>query len=121
MANLVEEAAKPEWIVPGEPGEPAGFDVERFLATNLNFTGRIFDAVILWDTADYLPEVLLPAVLDRIQSVMKEGGLMLAFFHTKAEGPETAFSAIPPHRHPSQSRCSVPETIPCFALTKIDR
>src|SRR5271170_237105 len=84
MANLVEEAAKPEWVVPGEPGEPAGFDVERFLATNLNFTGRIFDAVILWDTADYLPEVLLPAVLDRIQNVMKEGGLMLAFFHSKA-------------------------------------
>jgi hypothetical protein len=92
MANLVEEAAKPEWVIPGEPGEPAGFDVERFLATNLNFSGRIFDAVILWDTADYLPEVLLPAVLERIQSVMQEDGLLLAFFHTKAEGPEAAFS-----------------------------
>ena len=48
--------------------------------------------VILWDTADYLPAVLLPAVLARIHSVIQEGGLMLAFFHTKAEGPETAFS-----------------------------
>src|SRR5258708_38900073 len=43
MANLVEEAARPEWITPGEPGEPAGFDVESFLAANLNFSGRIFD------------------------------------------------------------------------------
>src|SRR5579859_3796513 len=92
MANLVEEAAKPEWLTPGEPGEPPRFDVERFLGTNLNFSGRIFDAVILWDTADYLPATLLPAVIDRIQSVMQVGGLMLAFFHTKAEGPETAFS-----------------------------
>ena len=92
MANLVEEATKPDWLVPGEPGEPARFDVEAFLATNLNFSGRIFDAVIFWDTADYLPAVLLPAVLNRIQSVMQEGGLMLAFFHTKADSPEAAFS-----------------------------
>src|ERR1700710_1239004 len=55
MANLVEEAAKPEWVIPGEAGEPAGFDVDRFLASNLNFSGRTFDVVILWDTADYLP------------------------------------------------------------------
>src|ERR1700676_4698426 len=34
MANLVEEATKPDWLVPGEPGEPARFDVEAFLATN---------------------------------------------------------------------------------------
>src|ERR1700678_3303121 len=71
MANLVEEAAKPEWILPAEPGEPAAFDAGRFLGANLNFPGRIFDAVILWDTADYLPETLLPILLERIQSVMK--------------------------------------------------
>ncbi len=92
MANLVEEAAKPEWMVPGESGEPANFDVERFLVSNLNFSGRTFDVVILWDTADYLPEVLLPHVIDRIHGVMQEGGLMLAFFHVKPGGPETAFS-----------------------------
>src|SRR5580698_11159495 len=40
MANLVEEAAKPEWILPGENGEPAAFDADRFLGANLNFTGR---------------------------------------------------------------------------------
>jgi hypothetical protein len=92
MANLVEEASKPEWIIPGSADEAPRFDVDRFLAANLNFSGRIFDVVILWDTADYLPAVLLPAVLERIHSVIQEGGLMLAFFHTKAEGPETAFS-----------------------------
>src|ERR1700742_4444742 len=67
MANLVEEAAKPEWVIPGNGDDPAGFDVDRFFSANLNFTGRIFDVVILWDTADYLPAVLLPAVIQRIQ------------------------------------------------------
>jgi hypothetical protein len=90
MANVVEEASKPDWVVPGEAGEPAGFDVERFLESNLNFSGRIFDVVILWDTADYLPESLLSPVLSRIHEVLQPGGLMLAFFHATAT-PETTF------------------------------
>jgi hypothetical protein len=90
MANVVEEASKPEWMVPGEAGEPASFDVEGFLENNLNFSGRIFDVVILWDTADYLPEALLAPVLSRIHQVLQPGGLMLAFFHA-ATTPETTF------------------------------
>ncbi|MEO8736226.1 MAG: class I SAM-dependent methyltransferase [Edaphobacter sp.] len=91
MANLVEEAAKPEWIVPGEQGEPSGFNVDGFLAANLNFSGRIFDVVILWDTADYLPEPLLSPVFARIHEVLQPGGLMLAFFHATA-APDTSFN-----------------------------
>src|ERR1700733_13148967 len=88
MANVVEEASKPEWLIPGEAGDPPSFDVERFLHTNLNFSGRMFDVVILWDTADYLPEALLSPVLSRIHEVLQPGGLMLAFFHATAT-PET--------------------------------
>jgi hypothetical protein len=55
--------------------------VDGFLASNLNFSGRHFDVVILWDTADYLPEPLLAPVFSRIHEVMEPGGLMLAFFH----------------------------------------
>jgi SAM-dependent methyltransferase len=90
MANVVEEASKPEWLVPGEAGEPAGFDVERFLENNLNFAGRMFDVVILWDTVDYLPEALLAPVLSRIHQVLQPGGIMLAFFHATTT-PETTF------------------------------
>jgi hypothetical protein len=90
MANVVEEASKPEWLIPGEPGEPPGYDVERFLETNLNFSGRIFDVVILWDTADYLPEPLVVPVLTRIHQVLQPGGLMLAFFH-QTSSPDTVF------------------------------
>src|SRR5580698_3163991 len=90
MANVVEEASKPEWLVPGEAGESANFDIERFLESNLNFSGRMFDVVILWDTADYLPEPLLSPILSRIHEVLQPGGLMLAFFHATA-APETTF------------------------------
>jgi hypothetical protein len=90
MANVVEEASKPEWLLPAEDGEPAGFDVEGFLKANLNFAGRMFDVVILWDTADYLPESLLGPIFTRIHQVLQPGGLMLAFFHTTST-PETTF------------------------------
>jgi hypothetical protein len=90
MANVVEEASKPEWIVPGEAGEEPSFAVDRFLESNLNFSGRIFDVVILWDTVDYLPEPLVVPVLSRIHEVLQPGGLMLAFFHQTAS-PGTVF------------------------------
>ena len=90
MANLVEEAAKPEWVVPAEgTGEPK-YDVDRFLAANLNFSGRNFDVVILWDTADYLPEALVEPIFSRLHEVMEPGGQMLAFFHATAD-PGTVF------------------------------
>ncbi len=90
MANVVDEASKPEWRIPGEDGQPDGFDVDRFLESNLNFSGRMFDVVILWDTADFLPESLLAPVFARIHQVLQPGGLMLAFFHA-ATSQETTF------------------------------
>lgn len=90
MANLVEEAAKPEWKIPASPGEEPGFNVDAFLEHNLNFAGRVFDVVILWDTADYLPEPLVGPVFERIYQVLQPGGLMLAFFHA-AQSTDTPF------------------------------
>ncbi|HEY0161507.1 MAG TPA: class I SAM-dependent methyltransferase [Edaphobacter sp.] len=91
MANLVEESAKPEWLTPGEAGEEPKFDTERFFETNLNFSGRQFDVVILWDTADFLPESLVEPIFEKIYEVMASGGLMLAFFHTSND-PGTTFN-----------------------------
>jgi SAM-dependent methyltransferase len=91
LANLVEDAAKRDWIISGEDGEPGRFDVERFLATHLDFSGRGFDVVLFWDTADYLPEELLGPVLERIHEVMLPGGQMLAMFH-----PQPAPGTIAP-------------------------
>ena len=82
LANLVEDAAKREWIIPQEDGGPGRFDVERFLAAQLNFSGRGFDIVLFWDTADYLPEELLAPVLEQIHQVMAPDGGLLAMFHS---------------------------------------
>jgi hypothetical protein len=88
LANLVEDAAKPEWVLAtGEDGS-ARFDVQRFLAAHLNFSGRGFDVVLFWDTADYLPEELLGPVLNRIHEVMAPGGQMLTMFHSPARTVE---------------------------------
>lgn len=90
MANVVEEAARPDWVLPAAQGEEAGFDVDGFLESNLNFSGRTFDVVIFWDTADYLPESLLGPVFSRIHQVLQPGGLMLAFFHANPT-PDSPF------------------------------
>jgi SAM-dependent methyltransferase len=81
LGNLVEDAAKREWILPPEDGETGRFDVDRFLAAHLDFSGRGFDIVLFWDTADYLPEELLVPVLNRLHEVMAPGGQILAMFH----------------------------------------
>jgi hypothetical protein len=92
MANLVEDAKKPEYQIAAEEGGTASIDVDKFLRQNLDFTGRTFDVVAFWDTADYLPGVLLQPTIDRIFEVMQPGGQLLAFFHTKATGEDTVFS-----------------------------
>lgn len=93
MANLVEDAARPEYLIP-DPKNPEAtiFNVPRYLEENLNFSGRGFDVVTLWDTADYLPESLVQPVIDRIHSVLEPGGRVLAFFHSKTTGDDTIFS-----------------------------
>ncbi len=83
MSNLVEEAARPEWRRVGEDGK-AAFLTSAFLESNLNFSGRSFDVVLLWDASDYLPETLLAPLLHRLYEVMTPGALLLAFFHGKA-------------------------------------
>ena len=97
MANIVADANRPgEWNKPTEPDADPGaapeLDVERFVAANLDFSGRDFDVVLLWDTANYLPAPMVPAVFHRLRDVLRPDGRLLAFFHGRMEGPETAFS-----------------------------
>jgi len=95
MANLVEDAARPEYLVTEALGPNAGkttYDIPRFIGENLDFAGRVFDVVTLWDTADYLPEILVQPVVDRIYDVLEPGGQLLAFFHSKPGGENAAFS-----------------------------
>lgn len=99
MSNLVEDAARFEHriTVPAttpstQPPAQGLLDVSRFLDQNLNFAGRTFDVVTLWDTFDYVPKELTEPVVARLFEVMEPGGKLLAFFHPKTTGEDTDFS-----------------------------
>lgn len=90
LANPVEDAARKEWTTTQADGSADVFDVERFLEQHLSFSGRGFDIVLLWDTADYLPEALVAPLLRRLHSVMEPNGQMLALFHSARAGDASA-------------------------------
>jgi SAM-dependent methyltransferase len=93
MANIVQDANKPEWIKPAvDSDSQPTFDIEGFIAANLDFSGRDFDVILLWDTSNYLPAELVPALFERLRKVLRPDGRLLAFFHSRLEGPETAFA-----------------------------
>lgn len=91
MANVVQDANRPEWLLPSEGAEKV-YDVEGFVKSSLDFSGRDFDVILLWDTADFLPGPMVPALFERLRAVLREQGRLLALFHGRAEGPEAAFS-----------------------------
>ena len=93
MANIVQDATRPEWMKPAasSDADPV-FDTEGFIAANLDFSGRDFDVILLWDTANFLPPEFVPALFERLHNVLRPDGMILAFFHGRLEGPETTFA-----------------------------
>jgi hypothetical protein len=66
--------------------------IQQFLEESFNFSGRMFDCVLLWDTLDFLPEPLVQPIVDKLHAVMKPGGKVMSIYRSKME-PETS-----PHR-----------------------
>jgi hypothetical protein len=92
MADIVHEAVNGGWEIPPlEPGAQPGFDVDGFFEQNLNFSGREFDVVLLWTTLDYIPEGLIAPLIERLYHSLVPDGRILALFHSKQTGPDTAF------------------------------
>jgi hypothetical protein len=89
--DLLTAAQDPSLMIPGEEPTQKVFDTKRFLAENLTYERETFDAVLLWDLCDYLPEALVKPVVDRIFHITKEKGLLLGFFHTKDAGPDAPY------------------------------
>lgn len=95
MAHAVSDAASPEWrkAAPGDKqGDAVEFDTQRFCASNLDFAGRVFDVILLWDTANYLPTELVPVLFKRLGDVLQPGGRLLAFFHARTDGPAAPYA-----------------------------
>jgi SAM-dependent methyltransferase len=90
MAHAVQDAADPAWIRPVEEGPPQ-FDAEAFAAEAYGFSGRAFNVVLLWDTANYLPPSAVEPLFRRLHDVLLPGGRLLAFFHGASNGPQAAY------------------------------
>lgn len=91
LADPVLDACTGDWQKGvDEDGKPI-WDVDKYLSQTLEFSGRMFDIVLLWTTLDYLPEPFVAPVVDRLCAAMNPGGQVLAFFHTRDKGEETAY------------------------------
>ena len=98
LADVVHDAWTGNWQTGmDEDGKPV-WNVEGFLDQSLDFSGRKFDVVLLWTTLDYLPEPLVGPVVARLFKAMNPGGQVLAFFHTRTQGEETASLPLSPDR-----------------------
>ena len=64
-------------------------DGKKFLDENLAYPNAHFDVVLCWNLPDYMEESLVKPTIDRLWSVMKPGGFLLAFFHTRDAGPDS--------------------------------
>jgi SAM-dependent methyltransferase len=64
-------------------------DSKKFLDENLVYVNAQFDVVLCWNLPDYMEESLVKPTIDRLWSVMKPGGFLLAFFHTRDAGPDS--------------------------------
>ena len=85
--DLLSASADPTLVVRDEQGNLT-LDSRRFLAENLVFGAGQFDLVLCWNLADYMDESLVRPVVGRLWSMLKPGGMLLAFFHTKEAGPD---------------------------------
>ena len=86
--DLLVASTDPNLITKDETGSVV-LDSRRFLADNLVYPAAHFDVVLCWNLPDYLDESLVRPVMGRLWSVLKPGGMLLAFFHTKDAGPDS--------------------------------
>ena len=89
--DVLMEANADRLIIPGAEAGSTTVDVERFLAEDLQYEPETFDAVLMWDVCDYLPELLVKPVVERIYRITKPRGALLAFFHTREAGAEATY------------------------------
>jgi SAM-dependent methyltransferase len=88
--DLLEASTDPALLRVDEQGREVP-DSKKFLDENLVYSNSQFDIVFCWNLADYLDESLVKPVVARLWSVMKPGGLLLAFFHTREAGPDAPY------------------------------
>lgn len=82
---LEEEAQRAKKALEGGERSEAAAETraKRFLDTTLIYPADTFDAVLLWDLLDYLDDDLMNKLAARITSLVRDGGVVFAMFHTR--------------------------------------
>lgn len=86
--DLLDASTNPALVIEDEQGKPT-LDSQVFLKENLVYPGTQFDVVLFWNLADYMDESLVKPVIGRLWSLIRPGGVLLAFFHTREAGPDS--------------------------------
>ena len=86
--DLLRSSLDPALRVQDAAGS-AMIDSKKFLDENLVYSNAQFDIALVWNLPDYMEESLVKPTIDRLWSVMKPGGYLLAFFHTRDAGPDS--------------------------------
>ena len=85
--DILAVSTDPSLVIRDEQGNTS-LDHKRFLAENLVFRNAQFDVILCWNLADYLDEELVKPLVARLWSMLRPGGMLLAFFHTQEAGPD---------------------------------
>jgi hypothetical protein len=80
LCDPVNEALTGSWQAGKDEDENPIWNVEAYLEHTLQFSGRTFDAVLLWTALDYLPEALVAPFVDHLYAAMNPGGRCWPFF-----------------------------------------
>jgi len=85
--DLLQASLDPDLRIKDDDGNWV-IDSKKFLDENLSYGNALFDIVLCWNLPDYMEESLVKPAVDRLWSIMKPGGLLLAFFHTRDAGAD---------------------------------
>jgi len=85
--DLLTASTDPALLAKDEQGNVV-LDTKKFLTDNLVYPAAQFDVVLCWNLPDYMDESLVKPVVSRLWSLLKPGGVVLAFFHTREAGPD---------------------------------
>ena len=82
--QISQEDAERQRSLPADAERPSRAEVAKvFLETSLQYAPGSFDAVLAWDVLDYLEDDAMKLVAERLRSLVREGGVILAMFHSK--------------------------------------
>jgi hypothetical protein len=56
---------------------------KKFLEENLQYGPSSMDALLLWDSLDYLEPALVKPMVSHLTDILRPGGVVLAMFHAK--------------------------------------